>query len=61
MTVQELIYELTEMCKGRDMSTVEVKKVVVVEQSTFWGSEDWEDLRLDAVGGADYPFVVLIK
>ena len=61
MTVQELIYELTDMCKGRDMSTVEVKKVVETAESSWGYSEDWEDLRLDAAGGTDYPFVVLIK
>lgn len=61
MTVQELIYELTEMCKGRDMSTIEVKKVVETSESSWGYSEDWEDPRVDAAGGADYPFVVLIK
>jgi len=60
MTVQELINQLTMLCDGRDPSTVEVKKVVDIPDQVFWG-EDWEDFWLDAAGGNDYPFVVLLK
>lgn len=58
MTVAELILELNKICEGRDPSTVEVKKAVVTDD--MWG-EDWEYFSLDAVGGNEYPFVVLIK
>ena len=61
MTVQELIDELLLACDGRDPENIEVKKVVETAESSWGYSEDWEDPRVDAAGGADYPFVVLIK
>jgi len=61
MTVQELINELTDACEGRDLSTIEVKKVVQTRDGFFGFSEDWEDPYIDTAGGNDYPFVVLVK
>jgi hypothetical protein len=58
MTVAELIKQLNDICDGRDPSTVEIKKVVEIPDC--WG-EDWVHFYLDATGGNDYPFVVLIK
>jgi hypothetical protein len=60
MTVAELIRQLQDLCEDRDPSTVEIKKVVSLPDQVFWG-EDWEDFYLDAAGGNEYPFVVLIK
>lgn len=61
MTVQELIDELLLACDGRDPSQIEVKKVVASPESAWGYSEDWEDPRVDAAGGINYPLVVLIK
>lgn len=58
MTVSELILELQELCKDRDPSTVEIKKVVA--NDSMWG-DDWDNIFIDTAGGNEYPFVVLIK
>lgn len=58
MTVAELIKELTEICEGRDMNEIEIKRVVPL--TDLYGVEDWEDIYLNSAGGNEYPFLVLI-
>jgi hypothetical protein len=58
MTVAELIKEFTELCEGKDPSTVDVMKVV--ETTDMWGA-DYEHISLDTAGGNVYPLVILVK
>lgn len=61
MNVKQLIDELLLACDGRDPESIEVKKVVETAESSWGYSEDWEDPRVDAAGGINYPLVILIK
>jgi hypothetical protein len=58
MTVAELIKELTKLCDGKDPSTVDVMKVI--EVNDMWGA-DYEHISLDTAGGEVYPLVILVK
>jgi hypothetical protein len=58
MTVAELIRELTAFCDGRDPETVDVRKEVASDD--MWGA-DYEYFTVEAIGGNDYPLMVLIK
>jgi hypothetical protein len=58
MTVAELIKELTDLCEGKDPSTVDVMKVV--DTTDMWGA-DYEHISLDTAGGNVYPLVILVK
>jgi hypothetical protein len=61
MTVQDLIDEMLFACGGKDPKEIEVKKVVTSTESEWGFGEEWEEPRVDAVGGNEYPRVVLIK